>query len=174
MTHPFLSGKRISIFAALLAAVILSAGAAVVSRGVARAASLSPGDLIKASFPAVYYYGGDGKRYVFPNEKTYNTWYSDFSSVKKITDAELAAVAIGGNVTYRPGVRMIKITSDPRVYAVAKGGVLRWVTSEAIAVATYGSNWNQMIDDVSDAFFTNYTVGSDIALADAYSSNEET
>lgn len=139
----------------------------------ASAATLSAGDLIKASSASVYYYGGDGKRYVFPNEKTYTTWYSGFSSVKTITDSELAAIAIGGNVTYRPGVKMIKITSDPRVYAVSKRGVLHWVTSESIAVSLYGSNWNQKIDDVSDAFFTNYTVGSDITSASAYSPSSE-
>src|SRR3990170_2304691 len=68
-------------------------------------AAAASGSLVKASLPAVYYVGGDGKRYVFPNEKTYKTWYADFSLVQTITDAELAAMAIGGNVTYKPGVR---------------------------------------------------------------------
>lgn len=129
----------------------------------AGAATLTSGDLIKASLPAVYYYGGDGKRYVFPNEKTYKTWYSDFSSVKKITDAELAAVTIGGNVTYKPGVKMVKITTDPKVYAVDAKGTLRWVNSETVAGALYGGTWNKSVEDVSDAFFTNYTIGSDVA-----------
>jgi hypothetical protein len=80
----------------------------------AQAVSLSSGDLIKGSLPAVYYYGADAKRYVFPDVKTYETWYgSDFSSVKTITDTELATIPIGGNVTYRPGESMIKIQSDP-------------------------------------------------------------
>lgn len=125
-------------------------------------ASISFGDLIKASTPAVYYYGFDGKRYVFPNEKTYKTWYSDFSAVETITDDELAAIPIAGNVTYRPGMKMIKIQTDPKVYAVAKGGVLRWIKTEAMAIAIYGANWNKEIDDVPDAFFTNYTVGAEI------------
>ncbi len=125
------------------------------------------GDLIKASLPAVYYYGADSKRYVFPNEKTYKTWYhdangnSDFSTVKTITDSELAAISIGGNVTYKPGYRMVKVTTDPKVYAVDKAknaekGSLRGITSEAVASALYGSDWNKKIDDVPDAFFTNY------------------
>jgi hypothetical protein len=136
---------------------------------VASAATISSGDLIKASTPAVYYYGADGKRYVFPNEKTYYTWYSDFSSVKTITDAELAAVQIGGNVTYKPGVKMVKITTDPKVYAVGANGTLRWVTSEAVAIALYGTNWNKMIDDVADSFFVNYTVGAAINSASEFS-----
>ena len=37
--------------------------------------AFSAGDLIKGeSFSSVYYYAPNGKRYVFPNEKTYFTW----------------------------------------------------------------------------------------------------
>ncbi|MFA5133705.1 MAG: hypothetical protein WC459_02805 [Patescibacteria group bacterium] len=119
-----------------------------------------PGTLIKASTPAVYYYSSDGKRYVFPNEKTYKTWYSDFSSVQTVSDSFLASIMIGGNVTYRPGIKMVKVDTDPRVYAVSKGGALRWVKTEAAAIGLYGLDWNKKIDDIPDAFFVNYTAGS--------------
>ena len=142
--------------------ILWSVGGTLAFPNVASAATLAAGDLIKASGPAVYYYAADGKRYVFPNEKTYFTWYSGFSSVKTITDAELAAVMIGGNVTYRPGVKMVKITTDPKVYAVSTGGVLRHVPSEACAVTLYGATWNTMIEDVPDGFFVNYSVGAAI------------
>ena len=127
-----------------------------------QAATFSSGDLIKASTSAVYYYGADGKRYVFPNEKTFKTWYADFSSVKMITDADLAAISIGGNVTYRPGVKMVKITTDPKVYAVASNGTLRWITTASLAASLYGANWATMVEDVPDSFFINYTVGAPI------------
>src|SRR3989338_6056697 len=126
-----------------------------------RAATLVDGDLIKASGAAVYYYDADeGERWVFPNSKTYATWFGDdFSKVKTVTDDELAAIPIGGNVTYRPGTRWVKITTDTKVYAVEQGGMLRWVSSEAMAVALHGSAWNTTIDDVPDAFFAgNYDV----------------
>jgi len=142
---------------------------------VASAATPAAGSLVKGSLSAVYYIGSDGKRYVFTNDKEYFTWYSDFSSVQKISDTDLAAIMIGGNVTYKPGVKMVKIQSDPKVYAVAHGGVLRWVSTEAAATALYGSNWNTKIDDISDAFFTNYTVGSQISSAsDFVIANEQT
>jgi len=118
--------------------------------------------LIRASLPAVYYYAEDGKRYVFPNEKTYNSWFSDFGNVIVVSDNFLASVPIGGNVTYRPGIKMVKIETDPKVYHVSGGSVLRWVATEELAVQLYGNNWNTLIDDVPDAFFTNYTVGSAI------------
>lgn len=139
----------------------------------AMAASISSGDLIKASTAAVYYYGADGKRYVFPNEKTYNTWYADFLGVKTISDAELAAIQIGGNATYKPSVKMVKITTDPKVYAVGKGGVLRWIKTEAAAIALYGADWNKKVEDVPDAFFTNYSVGAEIAIAADFDVNSE-
>jgi hypothetical protein len=138
------------------------------------AATPASGSLIKASLPTVYYLGADNKRYVFPNQNAYKTWYADFSSVQTITDAELAALPLGGNVTYRPGVKMVKITTDPKTYAVAKGGVLRWVKTEAVAVALYGSTWNKQIDDVADSFFTNYTVGADISSTGDYLPATET
>jgi hypothetical protein len=128
----------------------------------AQAVALNSGDLIKASLPAVYYYGADAKRYVFPDEKTYKTWYGDFSSVITITDEELAMIQIGGNVTYRPGVKMIKITTDPKVYAVDVNGTLRWVSTEAVASCLYGTGWGSMVQDVPDPFFVNYTIGAEI------------
>ncbi|PIR66749.1 MAG: hypothetical protein COU51_02340 [Parcubacteria group bacterium CG10_big_fil_rev_8_21_14_0_10_36_14] len=139
----------------------------------AEAADLQSGDLIKASLPAVYYYATDGKRYVFPNEKTYNTWYDGFTGVKTITDSELAVIQIGGNAVYRAGVKLIKIQTDPKVYAVAKDGVLRWIKTESIAVALYGADWAKKVEDVPDAFFTNYTIGADIGSADNYNPTAE-
>lgn len=125
-------------------------------------AAPAPGELVKGSGPAVYYYAADGKRYVFPNEKTYFTWYSNFDGVVTVTDAELAAIPLGKNITYRPGTRMLKIESDPKVYAVGKNGLLRWVETEPLAESLYGSNWAGQIDDISVAFFTSYTLGPSI------------
>ena len=121
--------------------------------------------LIKTSGQAVYYYGEDGKRYVFPNEKTYRTWYSDFSNVQVISDSELGSIAIGGNVTYRPGVKLVKITTDPKVYAIGTNGTLRWVKTETAAAALYGVDWAKQVDDVPDVFFTNYHEGLTIERA---------
>lgn len=111
---------------------------------------------------AVYYCGADRKRYVFPNDKVYFTWYEDFSEVIEITPEELADIPLGGNATYRPGVKLIKITTDPKVYAVDRGGVLRWMKSPAVAQELYGEDWADQVDDVSDAFFINYTIGEPI------------
>src|SRR5690606_38495585 len=66
---------------------------------------------------------------------------------------------------YRPGIRLVKITTDPKVYAVDSHGTLRWISSQAAASAIYGGDWNTKIDDVPDAFFVNYRIGTDINSA---------
>jgi hypothetical protein len=167
--------KRAFTIAVVVATLAWSVAATfAVAPRVASAATPVAGSLVKGSMSAVYYIGSDNKRYVFTNDKAYKTWYADFSTVQVISDTDLAAITIGGNVTYKPGVKMIKIQSDPKVYAVAHGGVLRWVSTEAAAVALYGSNWNTKIDDISDAFFTNYTVGMPIVSASDFTiANEQ-
>lgn len=121
------------------------------------------GTLIKSTdSDAVYYCGADGKRYVFPNAGTYASWYEDFLSVQTISPPELAAVSLGKNVTYRPGVKLVKIQSDPHVYAVAPGGELRWVSSPEIAQTLYGERWVDLVQDLPVTFFGSYHVGDPI------------
>ena len=121
------------------------------------------GSLIRiASISSVYYCGADGKRYVFPNAQTYTTWYSDFSNVKIISLEEMSKIALGGNVTYRPGVKLVKIQTDPRVYAVDINGTLRLMISPAVAEKYYGLTWNKKVEDIPDTFFTNYKIGDSI------------
>lgn len=127
-------------------------------------AAAQAGDLIKKDgLSAVYYLGEDGKRYVFPNEATYKSWYSDFSGVVTVSADELASYPLGANVVIRPGTKLVKITTDPKVYAVEPNGSLRWVQTEADAIALYGANWAQRVVDVADSFFTNYTIGQPLA-----------
>lgn len=118
---------------------------------------------------ALFYLGANGARYVFPNDKVYFTWYADFSGTKTISAAALASIPLRGNVTYRPGVKMVKLQTSPTVYVASRGGLLRAVPSEAIASALYGTDWNRDIDDVNDAFWTNYEIGTPLAVAADYS-----
>jgi hypothetical protein len=114
---------------------------------------------------AVYYCGSDGRRYVFSSAGVYFSWYDDFDAVQTVSAAELAAMSIGGSVTYRPGARLVKITTDPKVYAVSRGGVLRWVSSEEVAISLYGDKWASQVVDVPDTEFLNYTVGEPVTYA---------
>lgn len=117
-------------------------------------------DLVKCSdFPAVYYVGDDGARYVFPNENIYFSWYPDFSEVKTISCEDLASFPIGDRLVYRPGTSLVKIPSDPSVYAVESDGVLREIPSEDVAEDLFGDDWEERVDDVSEAFWSSFIVG---------------
>lgn len=138
-----------------------------------QAAAVTTGSLIKASGSSVYYFSADGKRYAFPDQATYRSWYADFSGVQTISDSDLAAISFGGLVTLRPGSSMVKITTDPRVYALSRGGILHWVTSEALASSLYGATWNRQVVDIPDAFFTNYQIRTDVLQTSDFSSSTE-
>ncbi len=135
---------------------------------------LQDGDLIKIpddnnastlSDTAVYYYAKNGKRYVFPNEKVFYTWYPDFNKVQVLPIDQMSLIPIGGNVTYHPGVKMVKFQTDVKTYMVTKGGVLRWAKTEDVARGWFGTAWNQQVDDISEAFYVNYKFGEPVASA---------
>ena len=128
----------------------------------AKAATIPDGSLIRGSQPAVYYITNDGQRLAFPNAATYFTWYSDFSTVKFVSDKTLASFPLAGNVTYRPGARLLKLSSATTVYAVDHGGVLRPIMNQGAVRFEYGNNWSNLVDDLPDAFYINYKLGDAI------------
>lgn len=123
------------------------------------------GDRSTQADSAVYYVGTDGRRHAFPNDRVFFSWYSNFDGVRVVSASDLASIPLGSNATYKPGVKMVKFTTDPKVYAVSGGRMLRWVKTEAAAIALYGTNWNRQIDDLSDSFYMDYLFGADIAGA---------
>jgi len=155
---------RYFFFAAILTAFMLA---------LPTQAAPGTGELVKLSCPlsagsthpcrAVYYVGQDGKRHAFPNQHVYFSWYDDWSGILAISSADMSALPLGRNVTYRPGVKLVKFPTVPQTYAVDTGGVLRWVKTETAARALYGANWAQNTDDISETFYTDYTFGPDIS-----------
>jgi hypothetical protein len=146
--------RKIFASALVLATIVTVSGMSMKNANAAAA----NGDLIKMNgLSTVYYYTG-GKRYVFPNQSTYMSWYPNFSGVKVISQSELEGYPLGANVTVRPGTYLVKITTNPNVYAVEPGGKLRSIVSEANASSLWGANWAKKVIDVADSFFTNYTI----------------
>lgn len=160
--------KKIFTYVVVFTTVIWSIG--LVSVLPVAAVSLSAGDVIKSSGKAVYYYAADGKRYVFPTDLIYKTWYNDFTGVRTVSDSELSAITIGGNVVARGGVKLVQFVtndtpwkvSDPKVYAVTPGGKLRQITSADVASGLYGANWESKITPVVETLYNNYTIGAQI------------
>ena len=130
----------------------------------AKAAAVA-GDLIKINgVSSVYYLAANGKKYVFPNEATYFSWYKDFSGVVTIPASEMDSYGLpAGNVTIRPGTKLVKSPSVNTVYAV-EGTSLRSIVSEANAISLWGANWAKMVVDMPDSFIVNYSAGLPLAL----------
>ena len=162
-------GKKIFL-AATIAVFVCSA---ILVSSVAAEESDRDGQVVKMDGLDTLYYVAEGKRYVFPNEKTYKSWFTGFEDVAVLAPSEIYALPLAGNIRYRPGVLLVKITTDPKVYAVTKNGVLRWVKTEALAKKLYGEKWNLLIDDIQDSFFTNYTIGDPIENTTQFDPDEE-
>ncbi len=127
--------------------------------------SFKAGDLIKGSLDAVYYYSSAGTRHVFVTQAVYDTWYKgDFSTVKTITDAELASIPLGKNVGFRPG-SMLTAPSINEVYFVDRGQILKHIGTEQVAKDLFGSTWNKQIHDLQESLLFNYTFGPKINFA---------
>ncbi len=121
--------------------------------------------------PAVFWYGADGKRYVFPNETTFHSWFpitGECPVIRQISSSDLASLGLGGNVTMRPGAQMVKITTDATVYVVSRGGVLRPVANESVAMELYAWDWRSHIVEIPDSFFVGYTIGTPVRSAADY------
>lgn len=117
---------------------------------------------------AVYYYGNDGKRHVFPNEGVFYTWYRNFDDVAEVSDDFMASLTIGKNVTYRPGSVVVKFDSSASVYAIEADHTLRHYTTISLLQSDYGNAWTNSLAKVPDSLFGNYTVGSVIDSTSDY------
>jgi ppGpp synthetase/RelA/SpoT-type nucleotidyltranferase len=127
---------------------------------------IPPSSIIKASsLPMLYWYGKDKKRYPIPTIHTFLTWFPStekMPNIRQLPDEVVVRIPIGGNITYRPGTKNIKIASSSYKYAVSHGGVLHLIGDPKIAVRIFGENWEDKVDTIPDAFFTNYFVGEEI------------
>lgn len=128
-----------------------------------------PGDLIKTpEFTTVYLFGYDGMRHFFPNEKTFKTWYYDFSKVKILSLDELVKLRLGKNVVARAGVALMKSETSNHVFAVAFKGVLHRIVAEEASKKLYGPDWNKKVKDIPDVFWGDYKVAPKELDGEAY------
>jgi hypothetical protein len=127
------------------------------------------GHLVRISGTAnVYLAASDGKRYLFPSQGQFFGWYQDFASVRVISAQSLTGIQIGGKALYRPGYRLVRTPSSPRVYAVGDNGVLHWVQTADVLTSLFGKEWNQKLETMSDVDLADYIQGSAISDPNKY------
>lgn len=112
----------------------------------------------------VYFIDADKRRHTFPNEPTFFSYFESFAGIKTLPASTLAQIAIGKNVTVRPGTWLVKIQTDPKVYALEPYGVLKYVSTVDLAKKLYGTGWTTKIIDISPAFFVDYQLGEPITM----------
>ena len=108
-----------------------------------------------------YYIGADKKRYVFPNEGTYKSWFGDLKVQEMKTIEDVTDITLGGNVTYRPGSKILQTESVSEMFFIAPGAVLREITKD-MANEIYGNDWEDYIEEIENRYFTNYKIGKPI------------
>ncbi len=120
---------------------------------------------------AVYYYGDDNMRHAFPNEGVYFSWYSNFDSVEELSASSVSRIALGKNVTYKPGSVLIQFASSSDIYAVSRGAILHKYLNTSLVRDDWGSSWSSYLVTVPESYFGNYTRGSVIDSSGDYDRN---
>ena len=157
--------KRLFVFSLVITTVLWSFGGLTVkAEGSYGAGSLLAKEGVEGT--AVYYIGSDDQKYIFPDGKTYSTWYADFNDVVRVSVDELDMYDNGGTVTYRAGTKLVTHSDTNKIYAIGTGGVAHWIPTAEVAEALYGANWGSMVMDVIPGFFSSYADGAD--LSDTY------
>jgi hypothetical protein len=124
-----------------------------------------PGEVITApDIDTIYYLAVDGKRVVFPDVQTFNSWYADFTAVKTIPRDVLESYPLSGrNVTIRPGTYLVKIQSTPHVWTVGFPNILFWLADGQTQVTKiYGEKWQDRLVDIPEYYFSNYSESVDL------------
>lgn len=151
---------------------------------------IRPGMLVSYGAPnelhRVYYIGRDMRRYYFPTSTTLATWFLEPGGtgnvhldaqacrrVVQVSPEMIAAIQIGGNVTMRPGTVFTGITTDPARYVISRGGVLRRLEPSTLGVFLAPDWLTERMALLPDAFFVNYSVGTQITSPSQYDGRRE-
>jgi len=133
------------------------------------------GDLIKiANNGAIYYIGADNMRHLYVNEATFWTWntgsWSNIKSngvsevIRTISQADFDNLAVGKNVTAKPGAKLVKFENSPKIYTVVSNGKLAPVPDDSAAKQLFGADWSKKIITIQNGFETDYTKDGQLAL----------
>ncbi len=163
--------KKLFVYSVVITTVLWSVGASFAPLAANAAGSYPAGSLLAMkgqSGAAVYLIGTDAKKYVFPSQKEYFTWYPNFDKVVRVAVAELDMYPDGGAVTVRPGTKLVTHANTAKVYAIEPGGILRWIPTDTVAKALYGNNWTSRLVDVIPGFFSSSYKATGADISDKY------
>ncbi|MDQ7814460.1 MAG: Ig-like domain-containing protein [Patescibacteria group bacterium] len=122
----------------------------------------SDGNPVTQEDSTVWYIGVDCFRHPFPYSKVYFTWYKDYTAVKVVPKTDFLSFAIGSDVTVRPGLGLLKMKNDPRIFVVSRPRQLRWIRSPQAAVDIFGARWDAKIVELPEEFYGDYVQGTSV------------
>lgn len=106
------------------------------------------------------YYKAGGKRYIFQNEETFKSWFSNERPPLKKTIEQLANIPLGGSITLKPG-NIIKTINVAGYFYVDFSNTLRVFKSEDQIKKIFGSGWEERVIDVPNYYYTEYKLGGE-------------
>ena len=144
--------KKIIFFGAVILLAALFVGQAQA------AISLPLGTNFKeAGKSAVYYYGNDGTKHLYPDMATLLSWYPDKKfNIKTVTKKLFDSIPAGGNSMFKAGT-IVKFGRLASVYKSLKYGELCYATSANFADKNFGLGWRQKIMNAV-ARFSSYKI----------------
>jgi len=169
MTNALRLTKKAFTWSVVIATVAWSVGLAALMPHSAQAATcpdVGAGDLVKfEGTTSVYVLNSDMERVYFPNSVVYHQYFADFSPVvpMPISCSDMFPTPGPGDqagVTVRAGARLVKSMVSTKVYVVAPGGYIHWVSDGDMLSDLYGSDWPSLYD-IHDFHRSNYVEGSE-------------
>jgi len=112
----------------------------------------------------VYLVDEFGLRRPFRTLVSFYSWYEDFNDVQLISDIRLYSIDAGKQVNIRPGTLLVKNNTDPFVFAVEPGGIMRWIQSEDEAIRLYGKEYADRVVDISYAMIRDFELGDPVEI----------
>jgi len=169
MTNALKLTTKAFTWSVVVATIAWSVGLAALMPHSAQAATCpdaGPGDLVKfEGTTSVYVLNANMERVYFPNSEVFHQYFVDFSSTltAPISCSDLWPTPGPGDqagVTVRAGSRLVKSMVSSKVYVVAPGGMIHWVSDGDMLSDIYGSSWPGLYD-IHDFHRANYVDGAD-------------
>lgn len=144
-----------------------------VSKGTEFTPNVFAGDIIRGeSFTTLYAVSENGTRRPFFNESIFFTHYDTFNEVKVVPDIDLQSLELDVPVLPKAETVLVKISSNPKVFWSVPNPndairpLLRWITTEEIAIEMFGDDWADFVLDIDPTMWQHFDFGDDIIEAE--------
>lgn len=130
---------------------------------------VSAGDFVRtADSSTVFYVDSSSTLHPFPDLQTYLTYADQCNAVTYVDGQALSLGTLGPPMLPNAGRTLVKFPGDTKVYAVedypdsVQRKILRWISSEDMAVANYGPKWADYVIEVKPEQIPYFEFGEDI------------